>query len=298
MKILVSFVGTDKTLIDEIGWYHPDRKEMVPVATIQAAESAIAGFFVYSTYTTDALKLNDILQDHTKCQINCHWMWIADGTRYDPNRGTHNDPKALHVECAKDHKEQVKMALRTLYSVKAKSFPLHQCMCFVPTIRDLVDMDSLEKFSELRTRQDGWCRQHEARITKDFTIIDRLMKALALTLCDMIMTIPASTGNTSTPLFQSPDKAKNGGFNLSFHPDKSAEGCMLIKGLYSRLLAKYGKGINSFFTTDAVDAGLKMESDPKSKKVTSQDGRELASILGMDDDMTISYSSPHCCHHY
>jgi hypothetical protein len=44
MKILVSFVGTEKTLADEIGWYHSERKELVRVAPIQSAETAVAGF--------------------------------------------------------------------------------------------------------------------------------------------------------------------------------------------------------------------------------------------------------------
>jgi hypothetical protein len=111
----------------------------------------------------------------------------------------------------------------------------------------------------------------------------------ALTLRDMLMTISATTGNTKTRLFQSVDKSKMGtGFTLSFHPDKAAEAAMGIKGLYSRLLtSKHGKGINSFFTTDAIDSGTKMEWDPKTKTVTSQDDKELATILGMDDNMAV-----------
>jgi hypothetical protein len=202
---------------------------MVRVAAIQAVDTAIAGLFVYSTYATDAEKLNDALQGFTKCQINCRWMRIADGTRYDPNRDTHKDPKALHVETAKENKEQVKTVIRNLYDAKAKTFPLHQRMRFVPTIQDLVDMSSLKKFHELRNRQDGWCRQHEARISTSFTLIDRKMKDSDFTLRDMIMALPATTGNTKTSLFQSINKATKGvGFTLSFHPDKAAEAVMGI----------------------------------------------------------------------
>jgi hypothetical protein len=187
---------------------------------------------------------------------------------------TRKDPKALHVETAKDNKEQVKTVIHNLYGAKARTFPLHQRMRFVPTIQDLVDMSSLKKFHELRNRQDGWCRQHEARISISFTVIDRKMKDSDCTLRDMIMSLPATTGNTKTSLFQSIDKATKGvGFTLSFHPDKAAEAVMGIRGLYPRLLAKYGKGINSFFTADAIDAGIKMEWDPKTKKVSSEDDK-------------------------
>jgi hypothetical protein len=55
----------------------------------------------------------------------------------------------------------------------------------------------------------------------------------ALMLRDMIMTVPATTGNTKTSLFQSVDKSKKGtGFTLLFHPDKYAEAVMNINGLY------------------------------------------------------------------
>jgi hypothetical protein len=135
----------------------------------------------------------------------------------------------------------------------------------------------------------GWCRQHEARISTSFTVIDRKMKDSDFTLRDMIMSLPATTGNTKTSLFQSIDKATKGaGFTLSFHPDKAAEAVMGIRGLYPHLLAKYGKGINSFFTADAIDAGIRMEWDPKTKKVSSEDDKELACIVGMDNDVNIA----------
>jgi hypothetical protein len=106
MKVLVSFVGNDNELTDNILWYHSTRHEMVRVDVIQAADTAVAGFFVYSTFATDEVKLNDTLQGHTNCQINCRWMRIADGSWYDPNRDTRNDPKALHVEVARENKEK------------------------------------------------------------------------------------------------------------------------------------------------------------------------------------------------
>jgi hypothetical protein len=58
--------------------------------------------------------------------------------------------------------------------------------------------------------------------------------------------------------------------------------------LYPRLLAKYGKGINSFFTADVINAGIKMEWDPKTKKVSSEDDKKLACIVGMDNNMDIA----------
>jgi hypothetical protein len=214
---------------------------------------------------------------------------IADGTCYNPNCDTRKDPKAFHVETAKENKEQIKTVIHNLYGAKAKTFPLHQRMRFVPTIQDLVDMSSLEKLHELRNRQDGWCRQHEARISTSFTVIDRKMKDSDFTLRDMIMSLPATTGNTKTSLFQSIDKAMKGaGFTLSFHPNMAAKAVMGIRGLYLRLLAKYGKGINSSFTADALDAGIKMEWDPKTKKVSSEDDKELACTVGMDNDMDIA----------
>jgi hypothetical protein len=116
------------------------------------------------------------------------------------------------------------------------------------------------------------------------------MKDSDFTLRDMIMHIPATTGNTNTSLFQYIDKAtKDAGLTLSFHPDKAAKAVMGIWSLYRRLLAKHGKGINYFLTANVIiDAGIKMEWDPKTKKMSSEDDKELACIVGMDDDMGIT----------
>jgi hypothetical protein len=133
--------------------------------------------------------------------------------------------------------------IRKLYGSSAQTgqFPLHQRLRFVPAIQDLVSGDSLTKAQELRNRQAGWNKQHNNRTTADFTVIDCKMKNSELTLRNMIMTTKATTGNTKTPLFQSLDASMRGaGFVLSFHPDNPAQACMTIKGLYPRLLVKYG----------------------------------------------------------
>ena len=101
------------------------------------------------------------------------------------------------------------------------------------------------------------------------------------------MDIPSSTGNKKLPLFLSIDKSwKGNGYTFSFHPDKNDEASMTIKGLYARLAYVYGEKIHKYFTPPAIEAGVRMTWDPITKKVSSEEDREVDELLGLDDDMT------------
>jgi hypothetical protein len=43
------------------------------------------------------------------------WMCINDGTKYDPNRDTRDDPKAIHVECSTEDADEVTEMLGDTY---------------------------------------------------------------------------------------------------------------------------------------------------------------------------------------
>jgi hypothetical protein len=101
------------------------------------------------------------------------------------------------------------------------------------------------------------------------------------------MDIPSSTGNKHTPLFLSIDKSwKGNGYTFSFHPDKNDEASMTVKGLYARLAYVHGEKIHKYFTPPAIEAGVRMTWDPLTKKVSSEEDREVNDLLGLDDDMT------------
>jgi hypothetical protein len=77
------------------------------------------------------------------------------------------------------------------------------------------------------------------------------------------MAIPATTGNTSTPLYMAINAPWRGkGFVISYHPNKADEATTIINGLYPRLLAQYGAVINNFFTAKGLRKGRMMTWDP------------------------------------
>jgi hypothetical protein len=102
------------------------------------------------------------------------------------------------------------------------------------------------------------------------------------------MDIPSTPGNKTTPLFLSIDKSWKGGvYTFSFHPNKRDEADMTIKGMYAQLAHLSGNKIHKCFTLPAIEAGMRMTWDPVTKKVSSEEDREVNALLDLDDDMTI-----------
>lgn len=288
MKILASFNGSGEELLSNTTWYHKPRKELIRIASIQAPAVALVGWLLYSTKHTDGRRLKEALETYTGCEIALRFMRISDGAKYDSNRDTSLDPKALHVETAKPNKELVKSALRRIYGSDAKKFPLHLRMRFVAPIQDLVDIGSVAKFHTLRNRQDGWCRQHQAKTIYDIVSVDTPEPFSGKSLRDMIMEISASSGNSNAPLFAAVDASWNGdSYVVSFHPDKTAEASMVLKGLYPRLKHQYGPNVDMFFSPNAIEQAQHMRWDPSTNRLTSQDDEDIDGILTMDDDFTV-----------
>jgi hypothetical protein len=122
-------------------------------------------------------------------------------------------------------------------------------MRFVPVIQAFIDVTTLVKCKELRNRQHGWITQHVAKTAYDLVNLDHKDKDLGETLCNIIMDIPSTTGNTDTSLFLSIDKSwKGGGCTFLFLPGKRDEANMTIKGMYARLAHTYGDKIHKCFT--------------------------------------------------
>jgi hypothetical protein len=147
-------------------------------------------------------------------------------------------------------------------------------------------MQGLTKFHLLRKRQDGWCAQHQAKTVNSLAVIDTAAGKTSKTRCGKIMEIPATIGNTETPLFMAinvPCKGK--GFVISYHPAKADEASTTLNGLYPRLLAKYGDAINNFFRSKGIKKGRTRKWDPVTNEVTSIHDKELNRVFDADPKM-------------
>jgi hypothetical protein len=117
-------------------------------------------------------------------------------------------------------------------------------------------------------------------------IINTAIGKTSKTLRKMIMEIPATTGNTKTPLFmaiKAPWKGK--GFLISYHPAKADKASTTLNGLYPHLLAKYEDAINNFFTSKGIKKGRTMKWDPVTNHVRSIHGKELNGVFDVDPEM-------------
>ena len=241
---------------------------------------------MYSTRSTDKARLQDTLSDIIDHDISIRWMRINDGSGWQKDCNTSNDPRALHIECASAISRQVESKIRQLYSSKQTKFPLHTRLRFVPAFTKLLDLDSIAKFRLLANRQDGWSKQHMARSRDDIIEIDRKC-SLDKTLRDLIMGIKAK--DSKHPLFTSVDRKWNGqGYNFSFHPKKAIEANMALRGLFPRLAHEHGEAnISSFFSPRAVSEGRYMKYDPEKQTVTTEADESILDLSQNDMDMVV-----------
>lgn len=287
LKVLISVSKRQvSSLLDEVQWYFRGRKEHFNRASIQAPYVVMLGWLLYSTRQMDADTLAKAISTRARATVSLRWMRINDGSKFDKTRNTKDDPRALHVECAQQNEEQVADTLRTIYGSLSTKFPLKVRLRFVPAFTNLVNINSMSKFHDLRNRQAGWCLQVMTKRSEDFINIDKVAHNRK-TLRTMIMKLPSHTGNTKTPLFSSIDAPFRGsGFNIQFHPKKAQEATMTIKGLYTRLCAEYEEEtIKGFFTPQAIRRARDMTYDIETGRISSTNDTEVADILGADDDM-------------
>jgi hypothetical protein len=122
----------------------------------------------------------------------------------------------------------------------------------------------------------------------DIVTIDAPLSGSTNTLRQAIMSIPTTTGNTSTPLVFSIDRRwKQPGYMFSFHPDKLEEGRRTVKGLILILIHKLGEEpIKPFFTPRALLEGKDLLFDPITGAISFIADRDLASIFDDDDEMS------------
>ena len=198
-------------------------------SAIQACHVDILGWLLYLTRSTDKDKLKDVLSNKIDKDISIRWVRINDGTGWNKDCNTADDPRALHVECATANSRKVEKAIRNLYSSKQTEFPLHIRLRFVPAFPKLMDMESIAKFRVLTNRQDGWSKQHLLRSRDDIIKIYRRSRNYDKILRDMIMNIKRKDSEYPLFKFASVDWKWNGqGFNFSFHPSKLIEANMTL----------------------------------------------------------------------
>ena len=286
-RIRASFHGTPTELLSNVGWFHQERKEYFAIASLQCFQLAVIGFLLYTLRHTDPEPLIESIKAKCEKPVSMRWMRIADGAKYDPNRDTTEDPRALHIECAHEHMEEVKETVRALWGSSSKSFPLGTQYRFVAQRTSLLDTESITKFEKLLNRQAAWTKQHGGIMRDDIYAIDSVIPQTNITLRQALMQIKASSGTRETPLIYAIDRRWNrNGYNFSFHPEKYDEGCRKVKGLVSILLDSYSEEqISGFFSPRAMKEGKQLEYDPTTGAVSSADDRELTSLLGAEDEM-------------
>lgn len=123
LKIRASFKTTVQILKGNLDWYFRERNERIEESKIQSHKTAIPAWFLYSLRSMDVQVLSNTLKELFKCEINCRFMRISDGT-WSRGRDTSEDPRALHIECAETNAQYVLEQLHKFYGSTVQTFPL------------------------------------------------------------------------------------------------------------------------------------------------------------------------------
>lgn len=289
LKVLGSANGTTKNFIGSVDWMHRDRKEFINICQVQAFETQILGWLLYSHRQLDTDKLKQSIQriEPALKEFDLRFMRISDGK---PTGGRFNseDPRALHVEVALKDTDLARKVFSQVYGTKVTQWPRGVRMRWIPNHTAYADTKSVERFKHLKNRQAGWNKQLQAKTIHHVVNIEapNLRKGTT-SLHREIMAIAPRSGNTNTSLFFSVEEAwKGGGYVFTFHPDKREEAGATIRGLYARMRASFeAKELMNVFTPNAVEEGQRMTWDAARNTAISEEDNMLEELMELDKDM-------------
>jgi hypothetical protein len=138
-----------------MGDYLSVSKQAIYPKMLQAEESVIAGFLVYSHNVMDAGALADEIEDHIGAPVGLRWRTIDIGIKGKiPENQRVN---ALHVEVEKKNKTKIMKKLFELYPrkmVQTHLYPNGIKMRFSKNKSDAINIPEKRKIDKLRARQE------------------------------------------------------------------------------------------------------------------------------------------------
>lgn len=297
LKVLGSAKGTTKAFINSVDWMHRDRKENINICQVQAYETQIIGWLLYSHRQIQEKVLKEEickLEPHLQ-QFDLRFMRITDGKPLG-DRDSRQEPKALHVEVSTKEADLAKQVFSKVYGTKVTEWPRGIRLRWVPAYTTYANTTSVQRYHNLRNRQAGWNKQLQSKTVHQIVNIDaKNLNKGSESMHQALMRIIPTTGNVNTSLFFSVEEAwKGGGYVFTYHPDKREEASATIRGLYARMRATYDSDeLMNVFTPNAVEEGQRMKWDPINLIAISEEDNMIEELLDLDEDMQFVENTPY-----
>jgi hypothetical protein len=272
---------------------HPDQN--LKHCMIQAEETALIGWFLYSTLNIDVGSLSDSIYETLKFEVGLRWMDIRLS-----NKGTKSKArpvKAIHVEVEKSKSRKITEALMRIYGRSFESinnFPLGIRLRFCKTIDNAAYMTERTKLIKLRGRQqqlvDETTRTTSAGILDlDVRLQPNKEADNTLTQTSLRMAIMAieSREIKNTPLFRSVDISYNSEeYVFAYHKTMSEEAKAMVDYLYPYLAHLYTeKSLKKGFDATHIKEMESFKYNLSKDRV--EDTFAEQSYLAMEDDKLI-----------
>ena len=256
------YIGHDKDYANHIlpsleDWNsHSDRA--FKYCMIQAEETALIGWFLYSTVSIDAGGLSDAIFEEFGFEVGLRWMDIrATHQKGNKIKSKSKPIKALHVEVEKGKSRLVMEQLMKRYGrsfESTRNFPLGIRLRFCKNLDNASYKAEKTKLLHLRSRQGQLLDETQRASSAGILDLDTILKedieynestsvttTTITTLRDAIMDIKSKKVK-DTPLFRSVDLSYNSDdYVLAYHQSMAEEARAMVDYLYPYLLHIYPK---------------------------------------------------------
>jgi hypothetical protein len=257
-------------VMESVGWWFRDHQHGLWARALQAEETVVLGWLLYSTREMDLVVLQDAIRAvNPALEVGLRWRLISLG-QAGPIPAE-QQVRAIHVEVDKAKVDTIKPLLYQIYGHAATGpFPNGVKMRLVPKITPLMGPLSRAKAARLRNRQANFVRYSLKITTWEFVTLDYMDLKMGASLRDLLMGIKVKD-SPQYSLFHSVDAQWQGnGHIITVIPDFHSEACKVLAGILPFLLFHYPNNSNrlaAMFTPAVVERSLSAHWDPVSYSV-------------------------------
>jgi hypothetical protein len=280
------------TLKEDIDWYLRDNNHGLYLAQIQAETVDTILWLLWSHDMMDTAALRNSIEAHLEklthkdIPVGLRWRTIQ---LDQPGRIPDDEAvKALHIDVARENRNEAKRALEDLYSSTATEWPLHSRMRAVPLLKDVMNGQIKKDIHRLIGRQASFNDEDLGKRKINTWEIKELdfESAEGYTLRDYIMSI-YQKDDKEKRLFHSVDHLRFNRSTVVFTcmPSVESEARNMVSSLLTFLYHHFGDVVKEFFTKDAQLRAAGSYWDETEQCVRNEDDAHVSSLLtDLDED--------------
>ena len=281
-QIKVGISVDPETFIADLRSLLEDQEMTVFIKDIQAEETEIIGYFLYSHGKQDRTRLKNTIENHLKrrCKIeecvSVRWQKVQNSIK---GNGKDSDViKAFHIEVVKGKGMIVGRGIAKLYSSRLKMYPDGEKMRFIRYKTGNQHSSEVATFQDIANKQNWFTQLTSYATTYEIASLNERYDGLSTSLRGYIMDMETSEGQK---MFLTLDWNWNKSAVLMVFPTSfSDEARDRIADLasYMRFIAG-DRALLKFFTPEAAERAVRAPWNKELGRAVSEEVTEFNDIL-------------------